>query len=78
MDPHLKNAYLNSGLLNYKLRNFNKAVDDFTNAIAIDSNYYNAWYNSGLAKYKLADYTGAIADLTRAIEIRPRSAIGLV
>ena len=70
----LKDAYSYSNRGLGKLMSFEYigAMDDFSKAIEIDSNYANAYYLRGSAKYGLCDYQGALDDCNKAIDINPK------
>ena len=36
-----------------KLQNYSEAVNDYSKAIMLDSNYIDAYFNRGLAKFNL-------------------------
>ena len=52
----------NKGVENYKLKNFDKSIENFTNAIKRKSNFYQAYYNRGNIKKELAKYKEALED----------------
>ena len=54
-----------SGMDKYYDEDFKGAIDDFTKAIELDSNFVDAYSSRGYAKNKLEDYKGAIADFSR-------------
>ena len=70
----LKDAYSYSNRGLGKLMSFEYigAMDDFSKAIEIDSNYASAYYLRGSAKYGLCDYQGALDDCNKAIDINPK------
>lgn len=51
---------------------YEKAIDDFTRAIACDSLYARSFYNRGLAYMNLKKNTEAFLDYNRAIQLNPR------
>ncbi|MEM7556188.1 MAG: tetratricopeptide repeat protein [Cyanobacteria bacterium P01_A01_bin.84] len=63
--------YYKQGHASYKLRNYQEAVEKFTNAIGKNSRNAKVYMNRGNAHYNLKDYQAAIADYTKAIEINP-------
>jgi tetratricopeptide (TPR) repeat protein/predicted ATPase len=65
------NDYIDNGVAKYKLKNYQGAIDDFTQAIELNpdvADYYNV---RGSCKYHLRDLKGAIDDYTQAIELNP-------
>ena len=60
-----------SGMDKYYDANFKGAIDDFTKAIALDSNFVDAYASRGYAKNNLKDYKGAIADFSKSILLDP-------
>jgi tetratricopeptide (TPR) repeat protein len=60
-----------SGMDKYYDADFKGAIDDFTKAIALDSNFVDAYSSRGYAKNKLEDYKGAIADFSKSILLDP-------
>ncbi|MEM7726902.1 MAG: tetratricopeptide repeat protein [Cyanobacteria bacterium P01_A01_bin.45] len=63
--------YYKQGHASYKLRNYQEAVDKFTQAIGKNSRHAKVYMNRGNAHYNLKKYQAAIADYTRAIELNP-------
>ena len=47
------------------------AIDNYTSALKINSDFSEAYYKRGNAYEKLKNYTAAIADYTSAIKINP-------
>ena len=62
-------AYINRGQQHYTLRNYNRAVADFTAAIGLDPYHPIAYGNRGNVKHVLGQLDAAIADYSRAIEL---------
>ena len=62
-------AYINRGQQYYTLRNYNRAVADFTAAIGLDPYHPIAYGNRGNVKHVLGQLDAAIADYSRAIEL---------
>lgn len=61
-------AYERRGYVNYKLKNFNDALHDFTKSIAINPNNPEPYYGSGKVKMLKNDWEGAIVDLDQAVK----------
>jgi len=62
--------YFYRGLENLENENYNKAIEDFTEALKLEKDYVT-YYNRSVAKENLEDYQGSIFDLNRALEIKP-------
>jgi tetratricopeptide (TPR) repeat protein len=60
-----------SGMDKYYDEDFKGAIDDFTKAIELDSNFVDAYSSRGYAKNNLKDYKGAIADFSKSILLDP-------
>jgi len=54
---------------------YDKAISDYSKAIAMDQNYALAYENRGWAYFNIRDYDKTIADCTKAVEIDPKFAI---
>jgi S1-C subfamily serine protease len=74
-------AYVNRGLVKYKLNDNNGAMQDYNRAISLKSNYikidylYIVYLNRGVLKGdKLNDINGALADYNQAIALKPNYA----
>lgn len=48
------------------------AVQQFRQAVAIDTAYRDAWINLGATEYKSGNYAGAIAATQKALQLNPR------
>ena len=62
------------GLKKYQAGDYQAAVEDFTQVIALDSQNYLAYNKRGNAFYQLGEYEQAKADTTKAIELNPQNA----
>jgi Tfp pilus assembly protein PilF len=67
-------AYNNRGLA-YDDSNYDRAIEDYTQAIMIDPNYVLPYINRGLAYKSKGNYDRAIEDYTQAIMIDPKNAL---
>ncbi len=56
------------------IADYQRAIDDYTQALNISPDYADAYYNRGIAYYDLGNYQSAIDDYTRSIEIKPNCA----
>lgn len=50
---------------------YDRAIADYTAAIALDAGLTDAWFNRGVSWYEVGDYAQSIADLTEAIRLNP-------
>ncbi|MCF8245421.1 MAG: tetratricopeptide repeat protein [Saprospiraceae bacterium] len=60
-------AYERRGYVNYRLRNFDDAMYDFTKSIDINPNMPDAYWGRANTKVKKNDIQGALADLDMAV-----------
>lgn len=60
-------AYERRGYVNFRLRNYDDALYDFTKSIDINPNLPDAYWGRANAKIKLQDTLGAISDLEQTI-----------
>jgi tetratricopeptide (TPR) repeat protein/S1-C subfamily serine protease len=67
-------AYATRGGTYYKLKEYKLAIDDFTQAIKIDSQNANYYAVRGGCYLQLKEYKQAIDDYTQAIKIDPKDA----
>jgi len=58
-------AFLFNNGINYMLADKSKAIEQFTKAIEIDSNFSAAYFYRGVAEYKLGKYDKAINDFDK-------------
>lgn len=61
-------AYERRGYVNYKLRNFNDALHDFSKSIRFNPNNPEPYYGSGKVKMLKNDWEGAAQDFDQAIK----------
>ena len=64
-------SYNNRGVAYSKLGQYKNAIEDFSKAIALNSNYYTGYNNRGLAYANLGQYENAIEDYNNAINLKP-------
>lgn len=62
-------AYERRGYVNYKLKNFNDALYDFSKSIAINSNNPEPFYGRGKVRMLKNDWDAAVQDLDQAIKL---------
>jgi len=70
-----KAAYIQSGFIHLTLKDYTKAITDYTHVIDLGLNPRYAWisfYNRGFAYYYNGDYSKAIDDWNTAISIDPK------
>jgi len=65
------NAYTNRGLACLNLREYERAVSDYSRAIELDPEDAWSYCNRGLSFYYQKEYEQAIQDCSRAIELNP-------
>lgn len=65
------NELVNEGISYGKLGEYNKAIETFDKAIAINPDEKVAWYNKGIAYDKLGEYEKSIEAYNGAITIDP-------
>ncbi|MEC4983905.1 MAG: CHAT domain-containing protein [Oscillatoria sp. PMC 1068.18] len=67
--PNYERAYNGRGFIEGELGRYEKAVDYFTKALELNSQFCEAYCNRGNAYINLESYTKAIDDFTEAIKI---------
>ncbi|KAB8333997.1 tetratricopeptide repeat protein [Scytonema tolypothrichoides VB-61278] len=55
----------------FEKEQYNAAINNYNQALKLNSKDFETYYKRGLAHYHLGDYEGAIADYIQAIEINP-------
>lgn len=70
-----KDDWLLQGVGKYKTGNYQEAIKDFDQAIALNPKNADAYYNRGLTYNSLKQYTQALKDYTRAIQLNPGNAL---
>jgi DNA-binding helix-hairpin-helix protein with protein kinase domain len=63
--------YYKQGHASYKVRDYDKAVDNFSQAIQKDPKHAKAYVNRGNAHYNLKEYEAALTDYHQAINLNP-------
>lgn len=71
LDPSLFVAYYNRASMFYYLKNYEAALADIENALAIQENNAMCHFYSGVIKGKQENYGGAIESLETALELAP-------
>jgi tetratricopeptide (TPR) repeat protein len=64
---------MSRGLREMKADAHSEAIEDFSDAIALDPNLAEAYHQRALARYAAGDMAGAIADLQATVQHEPRS-----
>jgi len=67
--------YIDSGDVKYKNGDFKGSLNDFNNAIKLDSTISEAYKNVESSNLTLNDKIGALQDLDKAIALNPQNAI---
>lgn len=68
-------AYNCRGVVWMELSDYAKALQDFGQALRLNSELFAARCNRGVLRMNIRDYGGALSDLEAAVELRPESAI---
>src|ERR1051326_1637442 len=74
---NLSRAFFNRGRAFADQGQFDRAIQDFNEAIRIDPNYADAFNNRGIAYSGKGDFGHAIENFDRAIQIDPNYAIAI-
>jgi tetratricopeptide (TPR) repeat protein len=68
----LSGAYYDRGILYIERNDYDKAIEDYSNAIKLDfCHLYAAYYNRGLAYFRKNLYDAALNDLNTALSLKP-------
>jgi tetratricopeptide (TPR) repeat protein len=70
-DRSKANAFVNMGVMEDQLQNFNAARDDFQAAINLRPHNIRAWVGLGVATQKSGDYDAAVRAYSNAVSIQP-------
>ncbi|ROL56578.1 tetratricopeptide repeat protein [Bacteroidetes/Chlorobi group bacterium Naka2016] len=65
-------VYLGRGMAFEAKNEMMSALDDYSESIELDSNFYFGYYNRGNVLFDLQKYDKAIADFTRTTQINPK------
>lgn len=77
INPEFLDAYINRGLVNNELQDYEHSLKDYNKAIELDSKCALAFNNRGYTKYKMQNYKGALEDYNKAILLNPKLRIAL-
>jgi tetratricopeptide (TPR) repeat protein len=69
-----KEAYIKQGVANVKLKKYNQAIEDFSQAIKLDPNNAEYYYKRGVTYGNLNQHQKAIEDFNEAIRLNPKYA----
>ena len=61
--------FYNSGIAKFSSKDYNGAMTDFNQAIAMNASFDKAFYNRGIVRFEMKDVKGAMEDYTQAITI---------
>ncbi len=64
----LSRIFLNRGMANFNLQEYDEALMDMSKSIEFDPDNYNAFHGRGMAYYEMRDYTSAMEDFKVVIE----------
>jgi tetratricopeptide (TPR) repeat protein len=64
----------NRGMAYYYAGDYRRAIDDFTQSIALYSGDYETFLNRGASQFALADYRAALSDFETAARLKPGNA----
>jgi DNA-binding helix-hairpin-helix protein with protein kinase domain len=64
--------YYQQGYNSYQLKDYEDAIENFSQAIQQNPQYAKAYVNRGNAHYNLKEYESALADFSKALEINPK------
>lgn len=64
--------YYKQGHAAYKVRDYERAVENFNLALEQEPNHAKAHINRGNARFNLKDYEGALRDYNQALQINPQ------
>jgi Flp pilus assembly protein TadD len=70
IDPNNAVPYYDRGIAYYWLKHYEKAVEDYTEAIRLQPNYWQAYGNRANAYQQLGETEKARRDLARAKELK--------
>lgn len=70
-NPVFLDAYINRGLVENELGDYDASIADYNKALELDSKCALIYNNRGYTKYKQKDFQGALADYNKAILLNP-------
>ena len=66
-----KEECYDQGMTEFSMAEFEKAIEWYTKAVALDPDYFDAWHALGMAYLRAGKVQEAIAAGKRAVEISP-------
>lgn len=70
--------FFKEGQKDYKFLRYNEAIDNYTKAIALDTNYVIAYIQRAFCKGMIKDFAGAIEDYNVVLKIDPKHKFALI
>ncbi len=66
-----KEEFYDQGMMEFSMAEFEKAIENYRQAVELDQNYFDAWHALGMAYLRAGKIQDAIAAGKRSIEITP-------
>ena len=76
-NPEFLDAYINRGLVNNELGEYEASIKDYDKAIELDKKCALAYNNRGFTKFLQKNYKGALEDYNKAILLNPKFKLAL-
>lgn len=70
--------YYKIALTRQQMQDYEGAISDYLNALAINPDYAPAYQKMGLSRYQIGDYEGALADYSTAISLNPHDILSYI
>ncbi len=67
-------AYMNRGISSYRQKRYEKAIDDFNKALALEPDFAEVYNNRAIAYQFMEKYDKALADVDQALQLNPEYA----
>jgi tetratricopeptide (TPR) repeat protein len=77
-NPKLSRAYNNRGLAHAALKEYEAALADYDDCLALPEPFAEAFYNRGVARFRLGRKGEAVVDFTEALKLSPQYVRALV
>src|SRR5437588_12654855 len=71
LDPRDVLAYYHRGLVYHDLKEYEKAIVDYTRVVELDPRFASGYSRRGLVYYYLKDYQRAVQDLDPTLQLDP-------